>query len=294
MKLFFQGVIIEILVLVLWSSGEDVTLSGSHEFDPRQDYQATEIPVAFFVAKRSEIVDLQVLGYYGGTYLSDGACSGYLVSWDQNQILLDMGSGVLGQLQKVMDPNQLDAVYISHFHYDHYSDLGVFIHHRKIERALGKTDRDLHIFAPYHNYYFEKFGKEDFITLHRLEPGIELHDGEAKIQCLRTAHPLECYACKIIVSGKTLVYTADSGYTDTLVDFAKDADLLIAECSLPMSQDYQEGHMRVDEVKRLAKESQVKKLLVSHLPVYETISKEEFDDLDMPVIFPKPGRRIQI
>ena len=51
------------------------------------------------------------------------AAAGYLVEWGSTALLLDAGQGVIRQLQRFMDPVDLDAIVIGHMHADHYLDL---------------------------------------------------------------------------------------------------------------------------------------------------------------------------
>src|SRR5205085_7228760 len=39
------------------------------------------------------------------------------------RLLLDLGSGAIGPLQRIVDPRELDAVLVTHLHGDHYLDL---------------------------------------------------------------------------------------------------------------------------------------------------------------------------
>ena len=71
------------------------------------------------------------------------------------------------------------------------------------------------------------------------------------------------------VSGQALVYTADGALTDELAEFARAADLLIAECSLyPGTSGEGPGHMNADDVADLARRSHPGALVLTHLPFY--------------------------
>ena len=54
---------------------------------------------------------------------ADGACSCYLLQTKGKRILLDMGNGSAAKLQKHLPLTQLDAIIISHLHFDHFGDL---------------------------------------------------------------------------------------------------------------------------------------------------------------------------
>ena len=68
---------------------------------------------------------LTVLGNNGPYPIPGGACSGYLLESDSGNttILLDCGTGVLARLEQCIPLDQLDAVVLSHLHYDHMSDM---------------------------------------------------------------------------------------------------------------------------------------------------------------------------
>ena len=71
---------------------------------------------------------LTVIGCSGSYPGPDSRASCYLVEADDAdgrtwRILLDLGSGALGALQRFADPLAIDAVFISHLHADHCLDL---------------------------------------------------------------------------------------------------------------------------------------------------------------------------
>ncbi len=233
-----------------------------------------------------------VLGYCGGAYLADKACPGYLVEWEEGSILLDMGSGVLGKLDEINRINEIKNIYISHFHYDHYGDLGVMIHHRLINRVLGKTKEMLNIYCPPEEPFFSLYNEENVaMTIPVL--GEELTIEGARLNFWETNHSKLCYACRIEYGGKRLVYTADTGYSEELVSFAKNAELLITECSIPSRFPKQDGHMRPDQVSELVRKSKAQQVLVTHLPFYERIVKDEFF-ADVPLFMAKNHLALQI
>ncbi|MBD8069617.1 MBL fold metallo-hydrolase [Bacillus sp. PS06] len=97
----------------------------------------------------------------------------------------------------------------------------------------------------------------------------EFNLGPFHISFLRNVHPVEAYSIKITCEGKEVVYTADTSFTEELVQFAKDCDLLITECSLYTGMDgTKSGHMTAEEAGILAKNSNAKQVLLTHLPHY--------------------------
>ena len=66
---------------------------------------------------------LTVLGCSGTYPGPDSPCSGYLVEHDGFRLVVDLGPGALGPLQRSIDLLDIDAVYVSHLHADHCTDL---------------------------------------------------------------------------------------------------------------------------------------------------------------------------
>ncbi|MGH7900976.1 MAG: MBL fold metallo-hydrolase, partial [Thermodesulfobacteriota bacterium] len=80
----------------------------------------------------------------------------------------------------------------------------------------------------------------------------------------QTHHTENSLAYRIESEGISLTYTGDTEYSESLVELAKDSDCLIIECSMPDRLKVK-GHLTPTEVSRIANESRVKKLIVSHL-----------------------------
>jgi len=53
----------------------------------------------------------------------DEPCSGYLLQGGGANVLVDIGGGVLGPLQRLMKLEDLHAVWVSHLHADHFADM---------------------------------------------------------------------------------------------------------------------------------------------------------------------------
>ena len=68
-------------------------------------------------------MELTVLGMNGPFPAANGATSGYLMRGEKTRVAMDMGSGTLGRLTALMPPEKLDALLLSHWHFDHCSDV---------------------------------------------------------------------------------------------------------------------------------------------------------------------------
>ena len=205
-----------------------------------------------------------VLGFYGGYPYKGIGTSGYLLRDGDKNYLIDCGSGVLNSLASYMKPTDLDGVILSHYHHDHTADVGVL----QYEWLAAKKENLLPIYG--HTQDFVNFAQ---LSVDNATKGIAYNDYEPtqiddlKFEFMRTVHPVPAYAMRITdKDGKVIVYTADTTYFDGLVDFAKDADLLIADTNFPEDVTGRKAHLNTKEAGTLAKESNVKRLMISHLP----------------------------
>ena len=86
---------------------------------------------------------LTILGMNGPFPAPGGATSGYLVTSGEAAIALDMGTGTLAHLTARMAPELLNALLLTHRHYDHCSDVLPLIF-----RLEACAEAPLHIYAP--------------------------------------------------------------------------------------------------------------------------------------------------
>src|SRR5262249_27399587 len=68
-------------------------------------------------------VELTVVGCAGSSPSADSACSSYLIVHDGFRLVIDLGFGALGALQRYVHPSEVDVVLISHLHLDHCVDM---------------------------------------------------------------------------------------------------------------------------------------------------------------------------
>lgn len=209
-----------------------------------------------------------IVGFWGAYPEKEEATSSYLFEKDGFRLLVDCGSGALAQLPKYLDPYDLDAVVLSHYHPDHIADIGVLQHQIKVQNQIRGQEHVLKIYG--HNEDQAAFTK---LTAHPETEGIAYHPdqrlelGPFTIEFLKTIHPVTCYAMRITDGEKVVVYTADSSYQDVFIPFSEDADLLITDCNFYEGQDgAKAGHMNSKENGLIAEKAGIKTLLLSHQP----------------------------
>lgn len=168
------------------------------------------------------------------------ACSGYLLTVPGEQpVLIDCGPGVFGELQRLVDPNDV-AVVLSHLHADHCLDLPAMLVWRRYAPtpAVGKaplygpSGTALRIGAASSEFPGQIDDIGDTFDTHEWGDGIEITLGGMTFRPVRMNHPPETYALRVTgPHGEVLAFSGDTGVTDDLIDMATDADVFLCEAS---------------------------------------------------------------
>ncbi|CEG29620.1 MBL fold metallo-hydrolase [Bacillus sp. B-jedd] len=213
---------------------------------------------------------LTIIGQWGGYPKKNGASTGYLLEQDGYKLLIDCGSGVLAKMQNVVQPEELDAVILSHYHPDHVADISVLYHARLIQGFLKGKLPVLPIYGHKEDdAEFRKLTHDGVTKGFAYKPGAALQIGPFDITFLKTVHPVPCYAMRFEAGGKSIVYTADSAFKEEFIPFSKNADVLLCECNFYAHQSGQgAGHMTSTEAGRFARRSEAGQLILTHLPHY--------------------------
>ena len=207
---------------------------------------------------------LTILGCNGPFPAPGGACSGYLIESDsgRTKVVIELGSGTLPRLLEHVQPGQIDALILSHLHFDHMSDVPV------LGYLLDFSDVEtLKVICPETPAETRRLlkGKLD------LYPPQDTQVGEFSIQFMRVKHPVETYAVKIYADDSIFVYTGDTNECPEIELFASGANTILADCGLS-SADWEPGkpHLNPAKCAELAKTSGASLLILSHLsPLYD-------------------------
>lgn len=180
---------------------------------------------------------LTVLGCSGTYPGPESPCSGYLVEHDGYRLVLDLGHGALGQLQRHVDLLAVDAVQVSHLHADHCLDLVAYSYARRYHPAGPAPVLPVHgpaglaerISSAYEAAPTDGLG--EVYDFHRVVPGEPYRLGPFQVTVARVEHPVEAHAVRLSAAGRTLVYSADTARSEALVELARGCDLLLCEAS---------------------------------------------------------------
>ena len=214
---------------------------------------------------------LTVVGCSGSAPGPTSPASCYLVEHDGFRLLLDLGNGSFGPLQAHADPASIDAVFLSHLHADHCLDVAPFV---VWHRYSGRSSRNrVPLYAPVAAerrlalaYDPDGDGLTDVFDFVPVGPG-SFALGPFEVTLARTAHPVECYAIRLEVDGRSLGYTGDTGPSDRVVELARGADVLLAEAAHPPGPGLPPGlHLTGREAGQHAAAAGVGRLLLTHVP----------------------------
>jgi ribonuclease BN (tRNA processing enzyme) len=221
-------------------------------------------------------VKLTIIGMSGSYPGPDSPASCYLVEQEHDgrpfRLLLDLGNGALGPLQRHVDLDQVDAVLLTHLHADHCLDLCGYYVVRKyapggprpripVYGPAGTADRmarayDLAPDPGMHNEFdFRAFPADGFSL------------GPFQVRTTQVTHPVAAYAIRLETQGRSLVYSGDTGACDALVEIARGADLFLCEASFTEASDNPPDlHLTGRQAGEFAARAHVRRLVLTHVP----------------------------
>jgi ribonuclease BN (tRNA processing enzyme) len=212
-------------------------------------------------------VRLTVVGCSGSFPGPDSPASCYLVEAPYEgrafRLVLDLGNGAFGHLQRYLDPLQVDAVAFTHLHADHCLDLAsMYVYrtyhpdapHPRVE-VYGPATTAARMARAYDMP--EQPGMTSTFDFRTWLVGPPVQVGPFELQVARVAHPVETYAIRVSNDGRVLAYSGDTGPCEQLVSLAADADALLAEASfLESGSNPPDLHLT----------GRVGRLLLTHIP----------------------------
>jgi len=230
-------------------------------------------------------VRLTIVGCAGSFPRPDTAASSYLLqapdadgrTW---HVLLDIGNGALGPLQRHLEPGRLDAVLLSHLHADHCLDLcGLYVALRY--HPGGPPTRRLPVYGPsgVARRMADAYGREEgdklagIYDFREWTEGVPVGVGPFTVVPLLVDHPVEAYGLRVEFRGEdrtvVLAYSGDTDACPSLVRLAKGADVLLCEAAFTEGRDLARHiHLTGLRAGRAAADAGVRRLLITHLPVW--------------------------
>ena len=212
----------------------------------------------------------------------DRVCAGHLVEAGAVRLVLDCGSGVAHRLAEYAIPwRDITHVAFTHFHLDHVGDFATLVFAWKYGDRPGRS-APLVVVGPEGTTALlgrmaeavgEWFRDPGFpISVQEVAPGQQLDLGDGVVLGVtKVPHTPESVAYSIERGGRRIVYTGDTGYDPMLGEWARGADVLLCECSLPSELAIAE-HLTPEQCGALAAAALPKHLVLTHFypPVERT------------------------
>ncbi|MDQ3990913.1 MAG: MBL fold metallo-hydrolase, partial [Actinomycetota bacterium] len=211
-----------------------------------------------------------------GTWPSPGgATSGFLIRHDGFSVWADLGTGTFAALQQHIDATDVGAVFVSHAHPDHFTDLYSLFYFREYSNYDRDPLRGLPLFCP--PGFFDRVSSvlgtqaaslmAQSLDITEVEAGDSFEAGPLRVSTAPMAHPVPTLGIRAEADGAAIAYTGDTGPTDALTGLARDTDLFLAEASW---QGSAEGfppdlHMTAIEAGEAAARAGAASLLLTHL-----------------------------
>ena len=210
---------------------------------------------------------LTVLGRSGGFPAAGGATSGYLLEIDGSYILIDCGSGVLANLFRFIQLEELAAIILTHLHYDHISDIQVLKYAIDLSRKHGRDIRPIPVFAPATpELVVDSLQGDGDLIIGQITNGMAVPLFGATVRFYLMEHPVETYGLSIEKAGRKLALTADTVPCANLQPLLQNADLAVMDAgSIERLRLPRMMHVTAAECATLAAAGNVQQLLLSHL-----------------------------
>lgn len=221
-------------------------------------------------------------------------CPGFLVEYNNKKILLDCGNGITRILNFPEDLKDLSVI-ITHYHKDHFGDIGALQYTSYVYHNLGLLDKKIKIYLPKNDIGFNRASiisnNESYSDYYDINDSYSFSIDDLNVTFENNnSHTIESYMVKLQSKDFKIVYTSDIGITNLskLVDFCKDSDLIICESSfLQKHNANSKNHVTAYEAGILASKSNAKKLLLTHFwpeedkKLYLEEAKQNFENVEV-------------
>jgi len=174
----------------------------------------------------------------------------------RTSFLIDCGaSSLIGMNRLGIDRNAIDTILVTHFHADHFGGVPFFMLDAQFNT---KRTRALTIAGPPGlRDWYPRWMETAFAGSSKTEQRFELNLvelasaerrslGDITVRPARVRHaPAEgpFFAYRVEVDGKSIAFSGDTEWVESLIEIGRDADLLISECysfdkKVPFHLDY--------------------------------------------------------
>lgn len=201
--------------------------------------------------------------------------AGYLLETAEAKLLFDAGPSVLAALKGAgRNPEEIDAVVISHLHGDHFGGIPFLLldytwdscRKRPLE-IIGPPTIEERVFKLYAALYTESGSVRPPFPLRftEMKDGSAYEVADARVESFHVPHQDQELSLghSLSAGGTKVVYSGDTPWTDTLITRSSEADLFLCECSafdVPVPK-----HIRYTDLEQNRTRLECKDLMLVHL-----------------------------
>lgn len=220
---------------------------------------------------------LVILGSGTSVPHANRASAAFWLEASEKRLLLDVSADAPHRMaEEGLAWDDLDAIWVSHFHFDHAAGLANFLFGTKWAPQTQTRSKPLRIYGGEGlNAFilaFDKAGnygllEQPFeIKVTEVEAGAEFEIvSGVNARTFSTPHTEESLAIRLAESqDASLVYTSDTGYSEDLSRFAHKVDLLLMECSFRQNKPVP-THLELADAMRIAHMSKPARVVLTHL-----------------------------
>lgn len=170
-------------------------------------------------------MELTIIGKNGPYPGKTAAASSFLLQSGDKNIIIDMGSGTLSKLLEFISFSQIDAIILSHLHFDHFCDiLPLSYYFLSINKRIkvycpASPSKELELLNSCKIFDIEIINEEKLFDI-----------GDIAFTFKKMTHPIESYAIKCAQNNKFFVYSGDTTFNDAIIPFISGAKLALLDC----------------------------------------------------------------
>ena len=231
---------------------------------------------------------LTVIGCAGSFAGPDSPASCYLVEAPFEgrtyRLLIDLGSGAFGPLQRHSTIRDIDAIALSHLHADHCFDMSGFYVMSRYHPDGAFDQIPVHAPEGAGDFLIGAYGAEEEAGMKAqfdFRPWADDHTvqlGPFSVTSVLVNHPVPAFALRVETATRSLVYSGDTGRTEALAQLVDGADVFLCEASFVESgTNPPDLHLTGAEAGTYAARGSVGRLLVTHIPTWTDRAAVESD-----------------
>ena len=261
---------------------------------------------------------LTIVGCTGSFPGPGSPASCYLLTANDGErtwkVVMDLGSGALGAIQRYTDLEDIDAIFLTHLHPDHCMDLcGLHVAVRWKPGGWGRgripvwgpaatADR----MATAYGLELDPGMREEFDFTNWAER-VAVTVGPFTVTPFAVNHPIEeSYALRVEVVepakdgtmvSRTLTYSGDTDSCASLEEAAKDADLFLCEATYQNASRLYPFHLSASQAGELGNRGGAGHLVLTHLtPELDHLVsiREAAETFDGPIDIAVPGMVLEV